>query len=274
MVYHSVILDVQKNISNCVLDIMEKDKNSHQLLIKLVCSGGHYYNISGYTPQLSFYDTVTKTTVLTTAIDVVNEYRGYMSYVVGERILMHPSRYTVTLRLFETIGGTAAKLSCSFILNVVKDSSCPGPCPPCPDIEVTISKEFYDELKNHLDNQLIHVSESDRAILSYLTDNLDTFVTTNEFEPVKTNVDNLNITTSNLTTNVATMDINVRNLTSTVTSLARQIETYDQNMKKIEEDLKSQAARLGTAENNIYILSKQVEELQDSQASLEWQVLN
>lgn len=258
MVYHSVVLDVQKNISNCVLDIMEKDKNSHQLLIKLVCSGGHYYNISGYTPQLSFYDNVTKTTVLTTAIDVVNEYRGYMSYVVGERILMNHSRYTVTLRLFETIGGTAAKLSCSFILNVVKDPSCPGTCPPCPDIEVTISKEFYDELKNHLDNKIIHVSESDRAILSYLTDNLDTFVTHPEFDPVKQNVDNLNITTENLTTNVATMDINVRNLTSTVEALARQIESYNSQIKDLSDKVDGYDERIKTTENNVFILSTQM----------------
>lgn len=272
MVYHSVILDIQKNTSSCVLDIMEKDKNSHQLLIKLVCSEGHYYNISGYTPEIEFYDNNTNTTVLTTAVDIVNDYRGYLSYVVGERILMNPSRYTVTLRLYETNGDSVARLSTTFILNVIKDPSQSSGC-CCPDVEVTISKEFYEEIKKHLDNRLIHVSESDRAILSFLTDNLNELVLHKDFDPVKQNVENLNDITSNLTTNLTTLDTNVRNLTNTVDAIARMVEGYDLRMKEIDEELKSQNTRLGTAEQNIFILSTQVKDLQDSQANLEWSTL-
>lgn len=268
MVYHSVVLNVQKNTSNCVLDIIEKDKNSHQLLIKLVCSDGHYYNISGYTPEIEFYDNTTNTTVLTTSVDIVNSYRGYLSYILGERILMNPSRYTVTLRLYEVNGSSISKLSSTFILNVLKDSS--GSCCPCPDIEVTISKEFYDELKCHLDNRLIHVSESDRAILSFLTDNLDTLVTHQEFDPVKQNVENLNDITTNLTTNVTTLSTNVTNVISTVESLARQVENYTVQIQNLQNNDKLQDTRIGNSEENIYILSSQVKELQESQESLNW----
>lgn len=234
MVYHSVILDIQKSTSSCVLDIMEKDKNSHQLLIKLVCEEGHYYNVSGYKPEIEFFDNSTKTKVLTTAVAIVNPYRGYLSYILGERIVQNPSRYTVTLRLIGDQGGSSSRLSCSFILNVLRDPSRPPGCGCGNSTEVTISKEFYDELKKHLDNQLIHVSESDRAILTFLTDNLDNLVTQEDLVPVNQNLSNLNEITTNLTSNVATMSTNVINLTSTVESLARQIGSYTERIEEAE----------------------------------------
>lgn len=261
MVYHSVVLNIQKNTSSCVLDIIEKDKNSHQLLIKLVCDDGHFYNVNGYTPEIEFYDTTTKTTVLTTTVDIVNGYRGYLSYVLGERILMNPSRYTVTLRLYETNGSLVSKLSSTFILNVLKDSSSTD-C-TCPSVEVTISKEFYDELKNHLDNNLIHVSESDRAILTYLTDNLDSLVTDEEFGPIKQNVENLNDITSNLTKNVTTLDTNVTNVINTVDALAKLISQYDSQIKDLQDSDSQLHIDLGQVKVDI-------SELQESQDNLNW----
>lgn len=237
MIYHSVVLNVQKNTSSCILDIIEKSPNSHQLLIKLVCSDGHYYNISGYTPQIEFYDENTKSTVLTTSVDIINSYKGYLSYVLGERILKNSSRYTVTLKLYENNGGSDAVIKCSFVLNVVKDPCYPDtPC-FCPDIEVTISKKFYNELKSHLDNALIHLSESDRALLEFLSENLDSFVTHQEFDPVQQNVSNLNTTTMNLTNNVATMSTNVINLISTVEALTSLVD-------QLRSDLDDQSSAL------------------------------
>ena len=262
MVYHSVVLDVQTNTSNCVLDIIEKDKNSHQLLIKLICSDGHPYNISGYTPEIEFYDNTTNTTVLTTAVDIVNAYRGYLSYILGDRILQNPSRYTVTLRLYEINGSEYARFSSTFILNVLKDSTYPTDC-PCPSVEVTITKEFYDALKAHIEDMAIHVSESDRAILTWISDNYDTFVTHQEFDPVAQNVENLNTTTGNLVTNVTTLATNVENLTTNLTTLSENVVKYYNSLN----------GRMQLSENNIYILSTQVKELQEGQQDLEWQVV-
>lgn len=260
MVYHSVILDIQKNTSSCVLDIVEKDKNSHQLLIKLVCDEGHFYNISGYRPEIEFFDNSTNTKVLTTAVDIVNAYRGYLSYVLGERIVQNPSRYTVTLRLIGEHGSESERLSCSFILNILRDPSRPPGCDCHHSSEVTISKEFYDELKNHLDNRLIHVSESDRAILTFLTDNLDSLVTQEDLIPINQNLSNLNEITGNLTTNVSTMSTNVINLTQTVEALASQIGSYTERINEAEM-LSKQASKDSKA-----ALSG-VEELQ---SSLNW----
>lgn len=186
MVYHSVTLDVQKNTSSCILDIIEKDKNSHQLLIKLVCND-YYYDISDCTPEIEFYDTETKSVVTTKVIDIVNPCRGYLSYVVGERILTNPSRYTVTLRLYQNDG--TARLSLTFILNVIKDSSQSKDCQS--SSEVAISEEFYEELKSHLDNEIVHLTDSDRVVLSYLTDNLNNLVLVKDLEEVYRQIEEL-----------------------------------------------------------------------------------
>lgn len=170
MVYHSVVLNVGSSTSNCSIDIMQGDTNSHQLLIKLTCCGA-FYNISGYEPELTFYDATTETVVLTTAVNVLNDYRGYLSYVIGPRMLQNYGRYTVTLRLKQ---GNFVKQQCNFVLNVTKNQGCTCGC--CDDVEVTISKEFYDEIRNHIDDTSIHISESDKAALDWLSDNLGTLV--------------------------------------------------------------------------------------------------
>lgn len=259
MVYHSVVLDVQKMTSSCILDIVEKDKNSHQLLIKLVCDAGHPYNVSGYTPQIEFFDNSTNTKVLTTAVDIVNAYRGYLSYILGERIVQNPSRYTVSLKLYDNSGSSSARMTCQFILNIIKDPNSSGcDCGCGGSTEVTISKEFYDELKNHLDDRLIHVSESDRAILTYLTDNLDDLVHKSDLEPINQNLSNLNEITDNLTKNLTSLDRTVTNLVDTTTSLARLVEDYDRQIK--EADAKSTEALTAVKELQDQTVTK--EELQ------------
>lgn len=263
MVYHSVTIDMDSLTSSCVLDIMQGDANTHQLLIKLICCDNHYFNITGYIPQLEFYDQSNKTTVLTTAVDVINSYKGYVSYVLGERIVTDPARYTVTLKLIQDGStSTCSQMSGQFILNIVKDGSSTD-CPSAPSTEVTISEEFYCALKEHLCNTKIHLSDSDRAILDFLSENLDSFVTHTEFDPVKQNVENLNDITSNLTTNLETLSTNVTNVISTVEALAKAIENYNDQFQEMD-------SRLGTAETNIYILSTQVKELMDTQQNLEW----
>lgn len=187
MIYHSVVINVATNTTNSLVDITEQDNNSHQLIIKLVCNtGNHFFNIEGYVPSIEFYDEATDTVVMSDSVTVVNAYRGYLSYVIGKRLLSHPARYTVRLKLSNnTIIDCPSQMTFSFIVNVLRNSTCLPPC--CPNTEVTISKEFYEDLKEHLGNQLIHVSECDRAILSYLQDNLDTFVTTeNIFQILET----------------------------------------------------------------------------------------
>lgn len=192
MIYHSVELNVQKNTSNCSVELYEKDKNSHQLLIKLVTDQG-YFNVSDYRPEIEFYDSVKGTKVLTTAVDIVNSARGYLSYVLGERIVQNPSRYTVSLRLIKNPQDSeqiSSEFTCTFILNVLKDYSRLG-CDCFKDVEVTISKEFYEELTHHLDNSSVHVSESDRVILKYLSDNLDSLATKEDIDNLSKAIESL-----------------------------------------------------------------------------------
>lgn len=247
MVYHSVVLDVQKNTSNCVLDIYEKDKNSHQLLIKLICDADHPYNISGYRPEIEFFDTESNTKVLTTAVDVINPYRGYLSYILGERILQDPARYTVSLRLYDDT--SVSRFTCTFILNVIKDPNSGCDCPCCGgSTEVTISKEFYDALKKHIENSSIHVSESDRVLLDYFTDNFDELVkVSQEFPIISQNVQNLNEITTNLTTNLTTLSENVTNLTGTVSSLSHLILGFDERIKEVESQVQVAADQAAQA---------------------------
>ena len=162
--------------------INQRDGNTHQILFKLV-DGCKFFNVSGYEPEISFYDEDTKTVVITSAVTVLNDYRGYLSYTIGNSLLRKNGRYTVTLKLkgkgdgCDCGCGHHGNLTFKFILNVVKsqdsgDSQC-----PCHNYEVPLTKEFYDKLCAHLNNRLIHLSESDRIVLNSLSDMLNYIVT-------------------------------------------------------------------------------------------------
>lgn len=182
LVYHSIIINVKDNTNNAAIDINQRDGNTHQILFKLV-DGNKFFNVSGYEPEISFYDEDTKTVVITSAVTILNDYRGYLSYTIGNSLLRKYGRYTVTLKLKrnEVLCGCGCShkenLTFKFILNVVKsqdsgDSSC-----PCHNYEVAITKDFYDKLCAHLNNRLIHLSESDRIALNTLSDMLEYIVT-------------------------------------------------------------------------------------------------
>lgn len=182
MVYHSIIINVKDNTNNAAIDINQRDGNTHQILFKLV-DGNKFFNVSGYEPEISFYDEDTKTVVITSAVTILNDYRGYLSYTIGNSLLRKYGRYTVTLKLKrnEVLCGCGCShkenLTFKFILNVVKsqdsgDSGC-----PCHNYEVAITKDFYDKLCAHLNNRLIHLSESDRIALNTLSDMLEYIVT-------------------------------------------------------------------------------------------------
>ena len=182
LVYHSIIINVKDNTNNAAIDINQRDGNTHQILFKLV-DGNKFFNVSGYEPEISFYDEDTKTVVITSAVTILNDYRGYLSYTIGNSLLRKYGRYTVTLKLKrnEVLCGCGCShkenLTFKFILNVVKsqdsgDSGC-----PCHNYEVAITKDFYDKLCAHLNNRLIHLSESDRIALNTLSDMLEYIVT-------------------------------------------------------------------------------------------------
>lgn len=219
MIYHSIELNVQKNTSKCRVEVYEKDRDSHQLLIKLVTDNG-YFDASDYSFEIEFYDSSTRTKVLTSVIDIVNPSRGYLSYILGERIVRNPGRYTVVLNMTREVGSSSpgrcnchcpSQNKCTFVLNVLRDPSGSG-CNCNDNVEVTISKEFYEELERHLDNRSAHVSPSDRVVLKFLEDNLDDLVTKDEIEDLTQSVEETRESVGQIDEKVVEVENNVADL--------------------------------------------------------------
>lgn len=170
MVYHSVVINVSDNSNNCFIDIYQNDGNSHEIIFKLI-DGDRFFNVSGYTPEITFYDEEAKAVVITSAVTVLNDYRGYLSYVIGNSLLRKYGRYVVTLSLKMSASNEdcvcRSDLSFKLVLNVLKSD---GPHCGC-NYEVAITKKFYDKLRSHLDNTKIHLSDSDREALDWLLNN-------------------------------------------------------------------------------------------------------
>jgi len=258
MVYHSVILDAESLTSQCHIEIPEGDINSHQLLIKLVHSNGTFFNVTGYDPVISFFDLKNKVVVETDAVTVINAYRGQLSYVIGDRLTEHYQRYVVKLTLNKD---DTSVVSFDFIVNVIKNKSDKCPCPE-PEYEVIITKDFYEKLKSHVDDKSIHLSDSDRSLLDFLSDNYDTLVTTGTYN----NLYEL-ITTSEEFKSV--LEEEVRAIIHNDESVHEMIneasmEAVDNNLDKITseviESVEEQLdGRLGSLENRVAILEGDID---------------
>lgn len=179
MVYHSIVLNVKENTNTAVIDIYQSSGNSHQLLIKLIKENEECFDVSNYNAQIEFIDYHSNSKVISSSVDIINGPRGYLSYVVGDRLVKNSGRYTAVLKLINK--DTLSQVICSFVISVSKDPTFSG-CDCCTSVEVTISKEFYNELVSHLDNEQIHVTPTDRIILNFLAENLDNLATKEDVE--------------------------------------------------------------------------------------------
>ena len=166
-VVHELIANVQSGAYTVSppLDIHQGDSNSHLLLIKLRNDEGDPVEIrEGSSARISFYnDTERDELVVSYAVDIVNYYRGILSYLIGPAVTQKSGRYTAYLDLSQCRCGNQCGPSISFTITVSKTHNyCPGP----EDVETTITKAFYNELVHHLNDSDIHVSSADREFLN------------------------------------------------------------------------------------------------------------
>lgn len=258
MVYHSVILDAESLTSKCHIEIPEGNINSHQLLIKLVHSNGTFFNITGYDPVISFFDSNNKVVVETEAVTVINAYRGQLSYIVGDRLTEHYKRYVVKLTLNKD---DTSIMSFDFIVNVIKSKPDKCPCPE-PEYEVIITKDFYEKLNSHVDDKTIHLSESDRSLLDFLSDNYDTLVTTgtynNIYELITTSEEFKSVIEEEVKT-VFYDDEAVREMVKEV-SMEAVDENLDQITSEVTEAVEERlGGRLGRLENRVTFIENEID---------------
>lgn len=163
------------------LDIHQGDSNTHVLLFKLRNNECNFLSINpDARPTISFIKedigTGTRKEIISDAVTIVNPYRGVLSYVVGPALVKDYGRYTVVLNIGTCFNLLMYGPKVTFTITITKvDSYQPE------DLEVAITQEFYDEVVKHLNNQNIHVSETDRLFLNTfenLSDKLFELVTT------------------------------------------------------------------------------------------------
>ena len=176
MVYHPITINVKDDYNDAVLDIYQNDGNSHEIIFKLI-DGDTFYNVSQYQAEVIYHHEDCPEKVIVTPVSVINAYKGYLSWVIGNSVLKEQGRYTVTLALKVRCPllnnndnfSYTEDLSLKFILNVVKNKEGDA----SPGSEVVITKEFYDTVCDHIDDRDIHLSEEDRRAINKITDIID-----------------------------------------------------------------------------------------------------
>ena len=148
------------------IDIHQGDVNTHVLLIKLRNNDGHFVTIDDNAkPKISFRRDDSEV-VSSYTVSVVNSYRGILSYMVGPAFTKTPGRYTVYLDVSNCGCNSreCKRLVISFVITITKTEIYVPP-----DREITISKEFLDEIRAHLKDTEIHLSAADRQFLDTFT---------------------------------------------------------------------------------------------------------
>lgn len=181
MIFHTLVVDVNSGTcsSRSMVEIPQGDKNSHQLMIKLVNRDKFYSIEEGTTPEITFYDSFDHELFTTLSVKVANNYRGYVTYVVGPRLTRDFGRYVARLDLYDRHHDR--KVSARFVINVTKGLGCgpggPGGCPGDDCSEVVVTREFYKDLLAHLRDDTRHLTYEDRDLLDFVAHNKSTFIT-------------------------------------------------------------------------------------------------
>lgn len=179
MIFHTLVVDIHTGTcsSRSSVEIPQGDKNSHQLLIKLTHNDKFYSIGEDYTPEITFYDSFDKELFTSLSAKIVNNYRGYVSYVVGPRLVRDFGRYVGRLDLYDRHHDR--KVSARFIVNVTKTSYDDGGCGCGEDgsTEVVVTREFYKDLLAHLRDDHRHLTDEDRDLLDWVAQNKSTILT-------------------------------------------------------------------------------------------------
>ena len=161
-VTHEVLVNVESSSYsiNPPVEVYQNDPNTHILLIKLKNSAGNPISIDGNSrPRISFQkdgDTVVSSYV----VDIVNPYRGVLSYTIGPALVQNPGRYTVYL----DVNGCGCSCNCgptiSFVITIIKKNSY-NPS----DQETTVPQSFVDEVTYHMSDSNVHLDEDGKEFV-------------------------------------------------------------------------------------------------------------
>lgn len=176
---HTMIVNVENSTFTVTppLDIHQSDRNSHILLIKLCNNNNKFISIDeDVTYKIFFYRSSDETLIESEDVKIENYYRGILSHVLGPTVMSDFGKYTCTLRGYlddEIIS------SISFPITVSKDHNYTAK-----SNEIAMTKEFYNELNEHMDDTEIHLQEIDRDFIDTFNDQVDALLKTirdNEF---------------------------------------------------------------------------------------------
>lgn len=181
MIFHTVVIDVSTGTCSgrSTVEIPQGDKDSHQILIKLV-QGDQFYHIDeGSSVEMTFYDSFDHELFTSLAPKIANYYRGYVTYVVGERLIRDFGRFVSRVDVYDKLHDR--KASARFIIDIVKsdfNDQCGCGC-GCNDsqVEVVITKDFYKTLLCHLRDNTRHLTDEDRDLLNFIAENQNAFIT-------------------------------------------------------------------------------------------------
>lgn len=152
---HKVIANVDSNVCtiNPPIDIHQGEVNAHVLLIQLCSNHSKFISIDKDNKlKIEFY--LNDNLIESSDVQIEDEYRGRVSYVVGATVTNTPGRYTTYLIINNQSEEVLVKIS--FIVTVSKSHDFnPN------SNEVVMTKEFYEELQEHMENKDIHCDPDD-----------------------------------------------------------------------------------------------------------------
>lgn len=173
-VVHEIIVNVETGAYTATppIDIHQGDSNSHELLIKLRNSQDRPIQISNDGRARISFQRKDSIRVDTYQVEVVNPYRGVLSYVLGPAIVNDYGRYTCRLDLTSPGYDADRAPAITFVVNVSRSHMYEGG--GAQGHEVTISESFYRELNQHLEGvsgtgEEIHLVPADRDFLDKFT---------------------------------------------------------------------------------------------------------
>lgn len=164
LVCHELIANVSTGsyVTNPPLEIPQGDCNSHQIIIKLINNEGHPVSLSGCNSAKITWINQEGVKIQSSAVKIINPYRGVLTYIVGPALVQDKGRYTAYLDINSECE-CSNEFSVTFVITIVERND--RPC--CPDnMETTISQWFVNKVDAHMENTLIHLSLEEKQVLN------------------------------------------------------------------------------------------------------------
>lgn len=176
-VTHEIIINVETGAYTAKppIDIHQGDSYSHVLLIKLKNDCDKFVSIDGSSRATISFQRNDSIRVSSDAVEIVNPYRGVLSYTLGPAIVNNYGRYTCRLDIKSTNCDFDRAPSVTFVVNVSKSHDYEQ---GSSGHEVTITEEFYNDLSKHIEGLIesgesVHLSADDRNFLDQFNKQID-----------------------------------------------------------------------------------------------------